>query len=114
MKPSVTISTKIRMRVGQKMSFCCGFEGLNRCRLNDPCHATTSTDKTSTTNPKLNSSRRFMKSKPCFDYMVGQTLWSARDALVPLLLFWNEFLTCQQRDVRGSSTFTEEGDESWG
>src|SRR6266516_3779751 len=60
MKPSVTMSTKIRVVTAQNMNVCCGLAGPNSPMLNDPCQTTSTTDKARTKKPKPSSSRFFI------------------------------------------------------
>ena len=43
MKPSVTISTKIRLEMAQKMKVCCGSAGPYLPKLKEPCQTTSAT-----------------------------------------------------------------------
>ena len=49
MNPSVTMRTKIRLDMAQKMNVWYGSDGPNCHGLKDPCHTTSATDNTSAT-----------------------------------------------------------------
>ena len=71
MNPSVTIRTKIRMEVAQKMKVWFGFAGPIRPMLNEPCQTTSSTETASTTTP-IPSSTRFFMRWTLFDCGIGR------------------------------------------
>ena len=57
MKPSVTMSTKIRLEMAQKMKVCWGSAGPYLPKLKEPCQTTSATDIASRTMPQMKRTR---------------------------------------------------------
>src|SRR5689334_20399376 len=97
MKPTVTMSTKIRVLVAQKIKVCWGLAGPKSPMLNDPCQTTRITERTSTKTPDPKISRFFRCAGiGSFDYTwltnrrVGWgEIHYGPDALAPGPLDWN-------------------------
>src|SRR4051794_40293702 len=77
MNPRVTIRTKIRIDIAQKMKVWLGLVGAKLPILKEPCHTTSSTETASTTAP-IPSSERFFMSGPYSIVLWGGTM--PRDA----------------------------------
>ena len=65
MKPSVTISRKIRVETAQKMNVCFGSMGPRLPKLKDPCQITSVAEITSATSAKPYKMRFFMPVGSC-------------------------------------------------